>query len=411
MLRERDLTRIGRCLRIFGAGVFAAISAGFAADTGVVELVRPKDLSTVVGPATIEASVKAPEGATIESVVFTVDGKAVATKTAPPWKAEWDGGDGSRTRFVQVVARFSDGTERRASARTSPLKVDLVEQVALVNLYAIVRDKQGNYVTDLKKESFSVTEDTRPEQIERFGTEWKPLRIGIVLDTSLSMEGNKLDAARDAAVAFLDTLRPGDQAIVVTFGEEVKVAQESTDDKKKLEAAIRATRASGGTALYDAIWKTADLLDKQDGRRVMVLLSDGFDQSTSGLEPGSFHTDQEALDRALRAETMIFSIGFGRNLATEWDFFRKRSLEDILRELAETTGGRATFSSRTAKLQRAFEEVAEDLRHQYSLAYTPDDTRSDGGWRKIDVKIDRPGAAVITRKGYFAPKAKRGSGG
>jgi VWFA-related protein len=104
---------------------------------------------------------------------------------------------------------------------------------------------------------------------------------------------------------------------------------------------------------------------------------------------------------------MIFAIGLGRNMATEWDWFRKRPLEQILRELAEASGGRAIFSSRTSKLQRAFEEVAEDLRHQYSLAYAPAEARADGRWRKLEVKTDRAGTTVITRKGYFAPKAQR----
>jgi Ca-activated chloride channel family protein len=290
--------------------------------------------------------------------------------------------------------------------RTAALRIDQYEQVSLVNLYAIVRDAKGAYVGGLTRDDFRVTENGRPQTISRFSDEWKPLRIAIVLDTSLSMQGDKLDAAREAARSFLEVLRPEDQGLVVLFHDSVDVVQPLTSARSELEAAIGKARAKGGTALYDAIWRTADLLDSIEGRRVIVLLSDGRDEAASGLEPGSLHTQEEALDRALRAETMIFSIGFGRNPATEWDFFRRRSLESILRELSEATGGRSLFSSRAGKLRKAFEQVADDLRHQYSLAYTSDDPRRDGSWRGIQVTSARPDLRVVSRQGYFAPKDK-----
>ncbi len=364
----------------------------------------PKNFATVVGRSVIELAVRAPEGVRVERVVVSVDGKKVATLDAPPWKTPWDAGDATEPHFLEAVLVFADGSQARAAVRTSPLRIDQYEQVSLVNLYAIVRDRQGNYVSDLTRDRFRVTENGRAQVIERFSDEWKPLRIAIVIDTSLSMQGDKLEAAREAALSFLGGLRPDDQGMVVAFSDAVEIAQPLTSDRTLLQSAIEKTHARGGTALYDAIWRTADQLEKFDGRRVIVLLSDGRDEAASGLEPGSLHTEEEALDRALRSEAMIFAIGFGRNLAAEWDFFHRRSLEAILREMAEATGGRALFSSRTGKLRKTFDEVAEDLRHQYSLAYISDDPKRDGTWREIRLTIGRPDLSVITRKGYFAPR-------
>ncbi len=344
-----------------------------------------------------------PEGVRAERLVIAVDGKPIATLAAPPWKAPWEAGDGLDSHEIEAELLLSDGSRARAAIRTSPLKVDQFEEVALVNIYAVVRNPRGEYVNGLSRGDFRITENGRPQEIDRFATERKPLRVGIVLDTSLTMKGGKLDAARDAARDFLDVLEPGDEGVLVTFSDAVEVRQDLTGDKAALAAAIGKTEALGGTALYDAIFRTADLLERFEGRRVMVLLSDGRDEAASGLEPGSLHTLDEALDRALRNEVMIFAIGFGRRLDEEMDFYGRESLESILKRLGESTGGGALFSARTGQLRRAFQSVAADLRHQYSLAYVSDDRRHDGSWREIHVSTTRPDLRVAARQGYFAP--------
>lgn len=376
-----------------------------------IEFVSPRSAATVVGPAMVELRLDAPPGARIVRITVLVDGARLATLTSPPWTAPWDAGDALEPHLLEAIADFTDGRQARATVRTSPLRIDQYEQVSLVNLYAIVRDGKGAYVGGLRQEDFRVVEEGRLQTVSRFSDEWKPLRIAIVLDTSLSMQGDKLEAATEAALNFLETLRDEDRGLVACFSDAVDVVQPLTADRAALATAVRKARARGGTALYDAIWGAADLLEPHDGRRVIVLLSDGRDEAANGLEPGSLHTREEALDRALRAETMIFAIGFGRNLATERDFHRRNSLEAILREMAEATGGRALFSSRAGRLRRAFEEVADDLRHQYSLAYTSDDPKRDGGWREIRVSTTRPELRVVSRTGYFAPKDRSSAPG
>jgi VWFA-related protein len=195
----------------------------------------------------------------------------------------------------------------------------------------------------------------------------------------------------------------------------VQISQELTRDRKELEEAIRATKAGGGTALYDAVWSASRLLESFDGRRVLVLLSDGQDEALDGLGPGSLHTLAEAQEQALRSEVIVFAVGLGNRLET--DHVRRfdpatggsradtdRTVLEMLRELADSTGGRAIAASSAARLGKAFDEIATDLRNQYSIAYTSTDPTRDGKWRTIDVSTPgRPGLEVVTRRGYYAP--------
>ncbi len=408
-------------LRLLAAGALLALVAPSAAQEGApsIRFSTPRSGATVLGAGAVELEVRLPAGTEVARIDITVDGKPLATLHAPPWKASWDAGQGESGHVLRARLVLQDGREATAEIRTAPLRVDLEEEVALVNVYAVASDAEGRYVTDLKRDEFLVSESGHPQRLDRFSAERKPLRIALVMDTSLSMKGDKIRAAKDAVVALLDILEPGDQGIVVTFSDQVHVAQGLTGDKKLLADAIRAAEAQGGTALYDALWDASEKLQEFDGRRVLVLLSDGRDEAASGLEPGSLHTQQEALDRALRNEVMIFAVGFGASLARdarrlerdpdaaaeEMDFYGREPLVTILRRLAYTTGGRGLFSGGSGQLRKTFEQVAEDLRHQYSLAYQSDDTTHDGKWRSIEVKTTRPGLTLNYRKGYYAPRS------
>lgn len=395
--------------------------------TGTIQFVRPRPLATVVGSATATLQVTPPQGATIVRVELLLDGAPAGTASSPPWMFSWTAGDGTAEHKLDAVAKFSNGTEARASVTTSRLVVNQNEEVALVNVYAIARGAKGAYVNDLAQKDFRVFENGRPQVLDRFSAERRPLRIAIVLDTSLSMEGDKLKSAIASAIAFLPVLQSGDEGLAIGFSDEVKVLEDLTSDPGKLEGAIRSIVAHGGTAVYDAIYSASERLAAFDGRRVLLLLSDGRDEAANGLTQGSLHTLEEARDRAIRNEVMVFAIGLGRNLAddakalakdptsrvTEMDFLGRQSLARIISTLAETTGGTAVFAPGAGQLRRSFEQIGEDLRHQYLLAYPSDDKKHDGKWREIKVVVDRPGVTLTTRKGYFAPSdlpAGRGSG-
>jgi Ca-activated chloride channel family protein len=396
---RRSFLRLALGLALLSAMALPALSQ----DQGRIRFVAPRNMATALGSTEIDLTVVAPEGLTVVNVVLTVDGQPLTTLTERPWMTTWDAGDGSKGHRLKAVARLSDGSTLETAINTSPLRINYVEQVDLVNLYVLVRTRGGQYVTDLEKGDFAVEENGRTQRIQRFSTEGKPLRIGIVIDTSLSMQGKRLESAQRAALDFLGALQPDDTGMVVTFNDDVYVPETLTNDRAQLASVIRGAEARGGTALYDAIWRTSHRLRKFDGRRVLVLLSDGKDESYDGLEPGSLHTLEEALNQALRNEVMVFAIGLGRDLKS-LDFYQRNTLESILTRLADETGGRVVFLKSPGQLKKAFQEVALDLRHQYSLAYSSDDPARDGKWRRIRLQVPSRDVEVITRKGYYAPK-------
>ena len=384
-----------------------------------IRFAKPRHLATVLGSTEIVLRLDLPDGVAAERVELRVDGRALTTLTEPPWQATWDAGDGSRGHSLEAILFLSDGQQARAMVRTSPLKVNQIEAVDLVNLYLVVRDKRGNYVTDLTRDEFQIFENRKLQSVERFSTTHKPLNVAIVLDTSHSMKkGERLERAKKAALEFLDILSDQDEGLVLTFSDGVYVAQDWTADSKLLSAAIDGTVAAGGTALYDAVWRASKLLRGFDSRKVVVLLSDGKDEAANGFEPGSLHTLEESLDLALRCEVMIFPIGLGRNLDKEYarrwgelesqsNVDTEQSLQSILERLADETGGRAVISPGPEKLRKAFKDIAADLRNQYSLAYVSTDPRHDGKWRSIQVRTPGRPLDVITRKGYYSPRPEK----
>ena len=376
------------------------------AGDGSVRFVSPRSRSTALGETEVEVDVTAPTGVAIVRVVIRVDGEPLASLDRPPWVVTWDAGDGARSRVLEAIATFADGSTARATVGTSRLRINAVEEVDLVNLYAVVRDGRGRYVEDLGADDFRLLEDGREQTIKIFTAEPKPLAITIVLDVSTTMEGRKLVSAKESANSFLRALQPQDRAMVLGFSDRVRVLHELTDDVDTLRESIDAVEARGGTALYDAIWKGSELLRTEDARRVMILLSDGRDEAANGLEPGSLHTLQEALDHALRCEVMVFAIGFGRESdLAQLDFFERYTQADILTRFGEATGGSVLFPKRAGALRKAFEEVALDLRNQYAVAYSSDNESRDGLWREIRLIPERGDLEVVTRTGYFAAGA------
>lgn len=378
-----------------------AAAGPLAADTDV-EFVSPAARAIAIGLTPIEVRIDPPAGVAIEAVEFVVDGSTLGTLAAPPWRMPWDAGDGSRGHTVAVRVRLSDGTTVERAVSTSRLIIHETEEVNLVNLYFVAREG-GKFASGLRAEDVRVLEDGRPQEISVFSEESKPLAIAIVLDTSTTMEGRKIEAARASALSFLDALTPSDRAMLVTFNDTVHTLEDLTTDRDALRHGIRNAEAAGGTALYDAIWKTSHRLNMvADARRVMVVLSDGRDAHSRGIGPGSLHTLEEALDRALRSEVMVFAIGFGSNLEYV-EMFDRFSQADVLRRFGESTGGMTLFPKRAGALRKAFREVAANLRNQYTVAYKPDNSARDGAWREVVVEPRDPKIDIVTRKGYFAP--------
>jgi Ca-activated chloride channel family protein len=289
--------------------------------------------------------------------------------------------------------------------------------VNLVDVLFTVLDRRNKLVPDLEKDNFKIWDDKSPQSIRYFSKQTDlPLRIGLLMDTSNSIR-DRLKFEQDAATSFLFSVirRTKDQAFVMTFDDQPNVLQTFTDDAGRLRDEIVNTRAGGGTAVYDAIYEACakELShpprppgDQPDVvRRVMILISDGDDNLSN-------HTRAEAIEMAQRTSVVIYTI----STSTQWIQLsqtdpskladRKTHLtegDQILRDLAEETGGRAFFPYHVDDLDQSFQDIGDELRNQYSIAYNPTNGTLDGRYHKIRIEVpDHKGYQVRARRGYFA---------
>lgn len=265
----------------------------------------------------------------------------------------------------------------------------------LVVLNVTVTNKSGEYVPGLALSDFTVFEDGKQVPIEliaSFNLYDSPFASVVLLDTSSSME-RRLSLARSAAIRFLDRLREEDMAAVYKFDSEVERVQEFSPSRD-LAPMVFAMSAKGMTKLNDAIVDAARALaERQEKRKAIVVLSDGLDTSSRA-------SSDKALESALAVGASIYTVDMS---STERGPGNSQSA-GILKEFAEKTGGRFVATPGGPALRDAFANIADELGHQYTIAYRPLNKTRDGKWRKLDVKLSRPDLIVRTRKAYRAPK-------
>lgn len=277
-------------------------------------------------------------------------------------------------------------------------KTRIILDVTRVNILFTVTDRKGRFITNLTKDDFEVYEDKRPQKILEFTAESDlPLRIALLLDTSNSVRP-RFRFIQEAAIEFLNSvMRPRyDKALVISFDTNVELVSDLTDDPEKLAAAIRELRPGGGTSLYDAIYfacrdKLAQEQPRHKFRRAVVVLSDGEDNQ-------SRVTREQALEMAQKADAVIYTISTNiTRVDTDGD--------KILRYMASETGGLALFPFKIEDLAQSFENIANELRHQYNIFYRPEPLRTDGRYQPVDVRVkNRRDLVVRARKGYYAPR-------
>lgn len=262
----------------------------------------------------------------------------------------------------------------------------------LVLLNATVTDKDGNPSLGLKKEQFAVSEQGVPQQIEIFETEETPFAAVILIDTSGSME-QRVSLARAAALRFLDGLRADDQAAIYNFDSKLTLVQEFSNLRDLYPRAYD-LKASGWTVLYDAVYSAAQELAKRpEKRKAIIVLSDGAD-TRSG------RSASKALDAAMEANATIYTVDMSGLNTGGTSRMQNRG---VLKNFAEKTGGRFIETPGGVQMREAFENIVKELGIQYTIGYYPTDTRRDGKWRKIELKVDPGSLKVRTREGYNAP--------
>jgi Ca-activated chloride channel homolog len=272
------------------------------------------------------------------------------------------------------------------------------KRVDEVNVLFIATDKHGKFVRDLNQSDFAILDDHKPPQsILNFRRETDlPLHLGLLIDISGSVNG-RFDFEQEAATSFLmHSVRAGfDKAFVVGFNTQSQMTQDFTDNVQLLATGVHKLHDSGGTALYDAIYRACKekfLKDRPDhpARKAIVLVSDGEDNQSE-------YSRAQAIEMAQRAEVIIYAI------STDDSGLILRG-DKVLEQLAEATGGRAFFPFKMKDITRSFAAIEDELRSQYIVSYKPADFDADGRYRSIEISALKKDLQVRARKGYFAPQ-------
>ncbi len=282
-----------------------------------------------------------------------------------------------------------------APAKPAEDESRIVLEVNRVNLLFTVTDRRGRVITDLKQGDFTVREGKNPQKILEFSAESDlPLRLAILVDSSNSIR-ERLKFIQESAIEFINSvMRPGqDKAAVISFDTAPELQADLSDNIEQLTRVIRQLRAGGGTSMYDAIYFASRNKLMQDQprhkfRRAMVVLSDGEDNQSQ-------YTRDQALEMAQKADVVIYTIS--TNITRN-----ETGGDKVLRYLASETGGMAFFPFKAEDLSQSFENIANELRHQYSLLYRPEPMVMDGSYQRVDVLVrDRANLVVRARRGYY----------
>lgn len=331
---------------------------------------------------------------------------------------------GYRTRanagalFLAVL--IGAGVSARDAASQREQRPTFRSSVDVVSFAVTVTDRRGRFITDLQEHEVEIYEDGRKQALRFFvsgdaaggsraaggsgdgvRTAAPPLHLGAVFDISGSMDED-LRFARSAAIKFLNILHEAEDYTIVDFDSEVRVARFSHQEFPRLVERLRSRKAEGRSAVWDAVGVYLDGAQQQDGRKVLVLYSDGGDNS-SNLRFG------ELIDLLRASDVTVYVVGFLQHQRGSERFDQQMKLQQI----ADVTGGQAFFPLAMKDLDAAYEKVAREIAAQYSLGYLSSNQKADGTWRKVEVRVTRAGlsdAKLRSRQGYFAP-LRNGAGG
>jgi VWFA-related protein len=359
--------------------------------TASVRITSPLGRTGTPGTIRIVAQIRTEDDAPPGAVRFAVDGRLLATDIdGPPYVAEWV--DENPFERCEITVEVTDALGRSATDRVvlEPFEVIEESQVTSVLLEASVVDKEGRTIKGIAPTEFTVMEDGVAQQVDLAQQQAVGATFTLLIDSSRSMS-SRLGFVQRTAATLADYMSPLDRMIVAPFSTAVGAITGPTDDRKTLGEAIASIKSTGGTAIRDSLAEIANTLSKVEGRRVIVLITDGYDEhSTRSVD--------DALVAAKAANATVYVIGIGGVAGVSF------AGEKILRRIAAETGGRAFFPANDDQLEIVRTALADDVRHRYVFAYTPSNQAADGSWREITVRCNFPEYNVRARPGYFAPK-------
>jgi Ca-activated chloride channel homolog len=374
------------CITCLGA--LALLSAAPLARQGsALRITAPAADMIVSGTTRIEVAIDPPaEAANVRTINFSVNGRIACTVERPPFTCAFEPGDVVRGYHIRVVATLKDGRRLVDNLRTKEIGYAERIRASAVLVPLIVTDG-GIFVRGLKQQDFELFEDGVKQPIASLVSDNVPLDLVLAIDVSGSMERALVDV-KPAVKQLLSRLRVGDAATVVGFNDTMFVAAEREKDRLTRENAVDLLTSWGGTALYDATVRTLEMVSRETGRKGIVIFSDGDDRN-------SLTRRETAMERVQASDAMLYTIGFGGGATIP-------QLRASLESYARSTGGKPFFPKDTSELDAVFTEIVSELANQYVLSYSPLNSKQDGKWRNIKVRVRKGNYDIRARQGYLA---------
>jgi Ca-activated chloride channel homolog len=304
---------------------------------------------------------------------------------------------GALAQQVEIAPRKGPSEKQdSAPSAKSNIRVDST----LVLIPVTVTDPMNRFVTGLEKENFKVFEDKQEQQLQQFSSEDAPISIGVIFDTSGSM-GSKLSKSRQAVAQFFRTANPEDEFFLIQFGDSAQMVQSFTRNLEDIQNRLTFVQSKGRTALLDALYMGLNEMKKaKNPRRALLVISDGGDNNSRYSEP-------EVKNLVKEADVQIYAIGIYESIAGRGRTPEEASGQGLLTEIAEVTGGRQYPVDNVNELPDIASKIGMELRNQYVLGYSPQNTQRDGKYRKVLVKLVQPrglpSLRASFRMGYYAP--------
>ncbi len=390
-------------VRSLALALLAALSAGAMAIAGQaapeVVFYAPADDKPAFGDTDVEVDVYAED---VREVVILVDGAEVGRLQRPPYKLTVPLGDSFDGHRFEAIALGASRELVRGVLDTPPLRIDERIDLGLQQLYVTIdRATAVAAAGALESGEFRVLDDGVPQKIVTFEHGDAALTVALLVDASDSMRGGHLEAALGGVRSFLEGMRELDEAALYLFSDSVRFRSPFLERADALKTALNTVEAGGGTAINDALYLAIRQLEARQGRRVVVLLSDGSDIHSA--------LDVESVLWAMhRSRSLIYWIelneeGGPTGKTSPWRSFELHRRErEGLRQLVKESGGRIVPLATPAEAVVAFRDILSELRSQYVLGYYPTTVARNGRWHSVDVRVARKGHRVRTRGGYIA---------
>lgn len=358
----------------------------------------PSEHKPAFGDTVVEVDVYADD---VVEVIFLVDGEEIDRLAKPPYKLTVPLGDSFAAHRFEAIAMGAQGELVRGTLETPALRIDEQLDLDLRQLYVTVESSGEQPPTALERQDFEVLDNGVPQSIVTFERGDAAITVGLLVDASDSMRGGHLEAALDGVRSFIGGMRELDEAAVYLFSDSIRFRSPFLQQDSGLREALSSVEPGGGTALNDALFLAIRQLEERQGRRVVVLLSDGSDiHSALGM--------RDVLWSMQRSRSLVYWIELnaadaGVDKTSPWRSSERYRMErQSLYDLVTESGGRVVPISTSSEAARAFQEILAELRRQYVLGYYPHRKARQGGWHSVDVKVGRKGHRTRTRNGYVA---------